>query len=67
MSRPVLPRQLVKLHADLPRKSMRRLTFGNGKEHYGLDRVKYTGLEGSEMWVRAGLLAMNLKTALQRA
>ena len=26
MSRPVLPRQLVKLHADLPRKSMRRLT-----------------------------------------
>jgi len=27
MSRPVLPRQLVKLHADLPRKSMRRLTF----------------------------------------
>ncbi len=41
--------------------------FGNGKEHYGLDRVKYTGLEGSEMWVRAGLLAMNLKTALQRA
>jgi hypothetical protein len=41
--------------------------FGNGKEHYGLDRVKYTGPEGSEMWVRAGLLAMNLKTALQRA
>ena len=41
--------------------------FGNGKEHYGLNRVKYTGLEGSEMWVRAGLLAMNLKTALQRA
>ena len=26
MSRPVLPRQLVKLSADLPRKSMRRLT-----------------------------------------
>ena len=26
MSRPVLPKQLVKLHADLPRKSMRRLT-----------------------------------------
>lgn len=27
MSRPVLPKQLVKLHADLPRKSMRRLTL----------------------------------------
>jgi len=27
MSRPVLPKQLVKLHADLPRKSMRRLTM----------------------------------------
>ena len=26
MSRPVLPKELVKLHADLPRKSMRRLT-----------------------------------------
>ena len=27
MSRPVVPWELVKLHADLPRKSMRRLTF----------------------------------------
>lgn len=26
MSRPVLPKELVKVHADLPRKSMRRLT-----------------------------------------
>ncbi len=41
-------------------------SFGNGKEHYGLDRVKYAGESGTEMWVRAGLLAMNLKTALRR-
>ena len=41
--------------------------FGNGKEHYGLDRVRYAGEEGSEMWVRASILAMNLKTALKRA
>jgi hypothetical protein len=27
MSRLVLPKELVKLHADLPRKSMRRLTI----------------------------------------
>jgi len=30
MSRPVLPRELVKLHADLPRKFMRRLTKNEG-------------------------------------
>ena len=41
--------------------------FGNGKEHYGLDRVRYVGTEGAEMWVRAGLLGMNLKAALRRA
>jgi len=41
--------------------------FGNGKEHYGLDRVRYAGEDGSEMWVRASILAMNLKTALKRA
>lgn len=41
--------------------------FGNGKEHYGLDRVRYAGEASSEMWVRAGILAMNLKTALKRA
>ena len=29
MSRPVLPRQLVKLHADLPSNSMRRLTLSS--------------------------------------
>ena len=40
--------------------------FGNGKEHYGLDRVRYVGEEKSEIWVRTSLLAMNLKTALRR-
>lgn len=39
--------------------------IGHGKEHYGLDRVRYAGVDGSEMWVRAGILAMNLKTALK--
>jgi IS5 family transposase len=42
-------------------------SFGNGKEHYGLARVRYSGEEGSEIWVRASILAMNLKTALNRA
>jgi IS5 family transposase len=40
--------------------------IGNGKEHYRLDRVRYAGVQGSEMWVRAGILAMNLKTAVKR-
>jgi hypothetical protein len=41
-------------------------SIGNVKEHNGLDRVLYAGVDGSEMWVRAGILAMNLKTALKR-
>jgi IS5 family transposase len=41
--------------------------FGHGKEHCGLSRVRYKGEESSEVWVRASLLAMNLKTALKRA
>lgn len=40
--------------------------FGNGKEHYRLNRVWYHGPEGSEIWTRGGILAMNLKTALAR-
>jgi len=40
--------------------------FGHGKEHFGLARVRYKGEETSEVWVRASLLAMNLKTALKR-
>lgn len=41
--------------------------FGNGKEHYGLDRVRYSIKDGSEIWIRAGILAMNLKAAANRA
>lgn len=41
-------------------------SFGNGKEHYGLDRILYHGTEGSELWVRTCILAMNLKAALAR-
>jgi IS5 family transposase len=42
-------------------------SFGNGKEHYGLDGVKYTIKDGSEIWARAGILAMNLKAAINQA
>jgi hypothetical protein len=41
--------------------------LGNGKEHYGLGRVRYKSEEMSEVWVRASILAMNLKMALKRA
>jgi hypothetical protein len=41
-------------------------SFGNGKEHYGLDGIRYHGRDGSEMWVRLGFLGMNLKAALAR-
>jgi IS5 family transposase len=42
-------------------------SFGNGKEHYGLNRVRYSIKNGSEIWIRSGILAMNLKTAVNRA
>jgi hypothetical protein len=42
-------------------------SFGNGKQHYGLNRVRYSITNGSEIWIRAGILAMNLKTAAKRA
>jgi hypothetical protein len=41
--------------------------FGNGKEHYRLDGVRYRIKDGSEIWVRAGILAMNLKSAASKA
>lgn len=41
--------------------------FGHGKQHCGMDRVKYHGIDGSEMWTRCCLLAMNLQTAAKRA
>lgn len=42
-------------------------SFGRGKQHYGLDRVRYSIKNGSEIWIRAAILAMNLKTAANRA
>ena len=33
------------------------------KRRYGLDRIRYTMAQGEEMWVRLGLIAMNLKTS----
>ncbi len=40
--------------------------FGLCKSHYNLDRILYHGEEGAEMWIRAGILGMNLKTAVAR-
>jgi transposase, IS5 family len=40
--------------------------IGNLKEHYGCDAIRYHYVEGSEMWVRLGLLAKNLKMAMAR-
>jgi hypothetical protein len=40
--------------------------IGNVKEHYGCDGIRYHYAEGSEMWVRLGLLARNLKMAMVR-
>jgi hypothetical protein len=41
--------------------------IGHGKEHFMLDRIHYQGVEGSEVWGRCGILAMNLKAALAKA
>ncbi len=38
--------------------------IGHNKEHYGGNRVRYSIKDGSEIWIRAGILAMNLKTAM---
>jgi len=41
--------------------------IGNIKNHYGLDRIRYSIESGDELWVRLGLLAANLKTAASKA
>lgn len=41
--------------------------IGNAKEHYGCGGIRYHYVEGSEMWVRLGLLAKNLKAAVALA
>ena len=40
--------------------------IGLGKNRFGLDLVKYRMAGGEEMWVRLGLLAMNLSTAMRK-
>lgn len=40
--------------------------IGNAKEHYGCDGIRYHYTQGSEMWVRMGLLAANLKLVVAR-
>lgn len=40
--------------------------IGHAKEHFGLHKIRYKINGGSEIWVRMGLLAMNLDTALKR-
>lgn len=39
--------------------------IGHGKEHFGLDRIRYTIDGGEEIWTRLGLLGMNLMTAVK--
>lgn len=41
-------------------------SFGNGKEHYGLDKNRYHSRDTSEVWIRTGILAMNLKAAIAK-
>jgi len=40
--------------------------IGHAKNHFGLDRIKYYIPEGPEIWVRLGLMGMNLQTAAKR-
>ena len=40
--------------------------IGNGKNHYGLDRIKYSIEGGDELWVRLGLMATNLKATVAK-
>jgi len=41
-------------------------SFGHGKNHFNLDTIKYYIKDGPEIWIRLGLLCMNLQTALKR-
>lgn len=42
-------------------------SFGHGKNHFNLDKIKYYIEDGPEIWVRLGLLGMNLQTAVKKA
>jgi len=41
-------------------------SFGHAKNHFSLDKIKYYLQDGPEIWIRLGLMAMNLKTAVKR-
>jgi IS5 family transposase len=41
-------------------------SFGHVKNHFDLDKIKYYIEDGPEIWVRLGLVGMNLQTALKR-
>ena len=41
-------------------------SFGHAKNHFDLDTIKYYIEGGPEIWVRLGLLGMNLQTAMKR-
>jgi len=40
--------------------------IGHGKNHYGLDRIRYSIEGGDELWVRLGLMAANLRAAVAK-
>jgi len=41
-------------------------SFGHAKNHFSLDKIKYYIEDGPEIWVRLGLMSMNLQTAIKR-
>ena len=40
--------------------------FGHAKNHLGLDKIRYYIQDGPEIWVRLGLMSMNLQAAAKR-
>lgn len=40
--------------------------IGLAKNRFGLERVRYRISNGEEIWIRLGLMAMNLNTALKK-
>jgi len=42
-------------------------SFGHAKTHFDLDKIKYYIEDGPEIWVRLGLIGMNLKTSVKKA
>jgi len=39
--------------------------IGHGKNHHGLDRIRYSMQDGAKLWIRLGLMAANLTTAVK--